>query len=173
MSSESDATAWKPLLLFCVYSANHPRGAASTTSNPHPSTLSHSHQLHHSSFPFSQSDQGVWMEHCEHFSCGVHLCNKIKPSPFLPDLIRRTLRLIGSPCRVSAAVFSRLMWLCSFVPADLHWHAHTAWNRATPLTLSSASHYRFLFARPGEQCCYFQKRLLSIIWNGFSSQNDE
>lgn len=36
MNSESDATAWKLLLLFCIYSANHPRGAASTTSNPHP-----------------------------------------------------------------------------------------------------------------------------------------
>lgn len=66
--------------------------------------------------------KSFWMEQGVHFSCVVHLCNKIKPSPFLPDLIRKTLRLIGKPVSTqqSWVFFQRLMWLfCVFLRSSL------------------------------------------------------
>lgn len=145
---------------FRVYSHNHPQGASSTTyPTPRP-FVSHSHQLHHSSFPFSQSDQGVLCGTRAHFDSVICLCNKIKPSPFLPDWIRRTSRFIGKSVSNS---FWRLMELYAFFfsPSDRRWRVPTVWSRATHLTLSFASHCLFLFAKAGEHCCFLIKRFFS------------
>lgn len=97
-AGESDATKWKPRLLVPIYIAPVTPGGFFfyyLTTPPAPTPcLSHSHQLHHSSFSSHNQIKGSCVEHRVHFDCVVHLCNKIMPSPFLPDLIRMTLRFI-------------------------------------------------------------------------------
>lgn len=97
-TGENDATRWKPLLLVPVYSTDHPQGS-SFYYLPHPPTprplipvvlISYITHLFHS----HNQIKSPCMEHCVHFDCVVHLCNEIKPSPFLPDLIRTTWRFI-------------------------------------------------------------------------------
>lgn len=94
-TGESDATRWKLLLLVPVYSTDHPRGLLLLLTTPPPRLLVPLILISYITHLFRSHNQlkASCMEHRVHFDCIVHLCNKIKPSPFLPDL-RRTLRLI-------------------------------------------------------------------------------
>lgn len=81
-----------------VYSRNHPRGFLLLHTTPHPpphpfvSLILTSYITH--LFRSHSQIKGFCVEHRVHFDSVVHLCSKIKPSPFLPDWIRRTSRLI-------------------------------------------------------------------------------
>lgn len=67
------------------------QGASPTTYYPRPDLLSS--YITHLSRSHSWI-KGFSVEHCARFDGIVHLCNKIKPSPLLPNSIKRTLRLI-------------------------------------------------------------------------------
>lgn len=53
--------------------------------------LSHSHQLHHSPLRSHNQIKGSRVERRVHFGSVVHLCMKIKPSPFLSYLMVQNL----------------------------------------------------------------------------------
>ena len=153
MQQDGNRSCWFPFIALII-----PGGFFYYLPHPHPNPLSLSFSPV-TSLIFSVltiRSRGFRVEHRVHFDCVVHLCNEIKPSPFLPDLIRRTWRLIwksvSSPH--SWFFFKTNITLCVFLSSDLHWHAPTVWNRATPLTLFSASHSPFLFAKPGEHNCF-------------------
>ncbi len=167
--SESDATRWKPLPVTPIYSPDRPSGLLLLlTTLPHRHTppeppvslilTSYITHLFHS----DNQIKDFCVEHLVQFDSVVHLCNKIRSSLFLPLLIRRTLRLIWrSVSRPHSWALKANVIVC-FIFSDLHWHAPTVWNRATPLTLSSASHCPFLFARPGEHCSHLSSEILII-----------
>lgn len=102
IAGESDATRWKPLLQVPLYCTNQPRGLPLLLSSAPPSV----------SFILTSY---ITMEQRVHFPRVVHLCNEIKPSPFLPDLIRTALRLIWKcVCQLSTPVppLPRLLTVC-------------------------------------------------------------
>lgn len=96
-AGESDATRWKPRPLVPVYSPDHPRGLLPLLLNhtpcPNPSSLSFSSVTSLIFSVLTITSRGpVW--NTVFILTVVHLCNKIKWSPLLPDLIRRTSRFI-------------------------------------------------------------------------------
>lgn len=127
---------------FVVTTQSIPGGAANSTPIRR---LSHFHQLHHSSFPFSQIRSRHLNGRHVFISTVAHQ-TRVKCHPSCPTQLTDGI----SVSKHHGLFFFILTWLFSFLSIGPPWHVHTAWNRATPLTRFYASLYPFHFVKPGE-----------------------